>query len=103
MTAEKPAPVGFATLPYFGVNSFKFTNAKGDSTVVRYQMLPEGGAEYLTKEQLAEAGPNYLAEEIRSSVQAGGSGWLMWNPAQTYTVTWSAVPVKAPAVSGSNR
>jgi len=48
-------------------------------------------------------GPPYLAEEIRSSVQAGGSGWLMWNPAQTYTVTWSAVPVKAAAVSGSNR
>jgi hypothetical protein len=38
-------------------------------------------------------GPPYLAAEIRSAVQAGGSGWLMWNPAQTYTVTWSAVPV----------
>jgi hypothetical protein len=63
--------VGFATPPYFGVNSFKFTNAKGDSTVVRYRMLPEGGAEYLTKEQLAEAGPNYLAEEIRKRVGGG--------------------------------
>ena len=71
LTAEKPAPVSFATLPYFGVNSFKFTNAKGDSTVVRYQMLPEGSAEYLTKEQLAEAGPNYLAEEIRKRVGDG--------------------------------
>ena len=57
LTAEKPAPVGFATLPYFGVNSFKFTNAKGDSTFVRYQMQPEGDAQYLTKEQLAAAGP----------------------------------------------
>ncbi len=38
-------------------------------------------------------GPPYLATEIRSSIEAGGSGWLMWNPAQTYTVTWSAVPV----------
>ena len=71
LTAEKPAPVGFATLPYYGVNSFRFTNAKGDSTVVRYQMLPEGGAEYLTKEQLAEAGPNYLADEIRKRVGDG--------------------------------
>jgi hypothetical protein len=42
-------------------------------------------------------GPPYLAAEIRSAVQAGGSGWLMWNPAQTYTVTWSAVPVIAQA------
>ena len=71
LTAEKPAPVSYATLPYFGVNSFKFTNAKGDSTFVRYQMVPEGGAQYLTKEQLAAAGPNYLVDEIRKRV--GGS------------------------------
>jgi catalase len=71
LTSEKPAPVSFATLPYYAVNSFKFTNAKGDSTVVRYQMLPEGDAEYLTKEQLAAAGPNYLAEEIRKRVGDG--------------------------------
>ena len=31
LTAEKPAPVSFATLPYYAVNSFKFTNAKGDT------------------------------------------------------------------------
>ena len=36
--------MSFATLPYFGVNSFKFTNVKGDSTFVRYQMEPEGDA-----------------------------------------------------------
>ena len=71
LTAEKPAPVSYASLPYYAVNSFKFTNAKGDSTLVRYQMLPEGGAENLTKEQLAEAGPNYLAEEIRKRVADG--------------------------------
>jgi catalase len=47
LTSEKPAPVSFGTLPYFGVNSFKFTNAKGDVTYVRYQLQPEGGAQYL--------------------------------------------------------
>jgi catalase len=71
LTAEKPAPVSFASLPYFGVNSFKFTNAKGDSTFVRYQMKPEGDAQYLTKEQLAAAGPNYLVDEIRKRVGDG--------------------------------
>ena len=71
LTAEKPAPVSYASLPYYAVNSFKFTDAKGDSTLVRYQILPEGGVEYLTKERLAEAGPNYLAEEIRKRVADG--------------------------------
>jgi catalase len=71
LTAEKPAPVSYASLPYYGVNTFKFTNAEGDSTFVRYQMEPEGDAQYLTKEQLAAAGPNYLAEEIRKRVADG--------------------------------
>jgi catalase len=71
LTAEKPAPVSFGTLPYFGVNSFKFTNAKGDVTYVRYRLEPEAGAQYLTKDQLAAADPNYLVEEIGKRVGDG--------------------------------
>jgi catalase len=71
LTAEKPAPVSFGTLPYFGVNTFKFTNAKGEDTYVRYRLEPEVGAQYLTKDQLAAAGPNYLMEEIRKRVGEG--------------------------------
>jgi hypothetical protein len=37
-------------------------------------------------------GPPYIASEIRSAEQAGSHGWMMWNPAQTYTVTWQAIP-----------
>jgi catalase len=71
LTAEKPAPVSFGTLPYFGVNTFKFTNAKGDVTYVRFQLQPEAGAQYLTKGQLAAVGPNYLREEIVKRVGEG--------------------------------
>jgi catalase len=71
LTAEKPAPVSFGTLPYFGVNTFKFTNAKGDVTYVRFQLQPEAGAQYLTKGQLAAVGPNYLMEEIVKRVGEG--------------------------------
>ena len=41
-------------------------------------------------------GPPYLAAEVKHATQAGGTGWLMWNPAQTYTVTWSAIPKLQP-------
>ena len=71
LMSEKPAPVSFGTLPYFGVNTFKFTNAKGDVTYVRYQLQPAGGAQYLTKDKLAGAGPNYLIEEIKKRVGDG--------------------------------
>jgi hypothetical protein len=39
-----------------------------------------------------EYGPQYLASEVKHATLAGSTGWLMWNPAQTYTVTWSAIP-----------
>jgi hypothetical protein len=39
-----------------------------------------------------EYGPAYLAEECRSAERNGGLGWLMWNPGQTYTVAWTALP-----------
>lgn len=36
--------------------------------------------------------PGYVVREIRSSDEAGGEGWLMWNPGQDYGATWQAVP-----------
>jgi hypothetical protein len=50
-----------------------------------------------------EYGPQYIATEVRSAIGAGSHGWLMWNPAQTYTVTWQAIPVerKKSAPSGT--
>ena len=60
----KPAPVSFATEAFYGVNAFKFTNAKGETQYGRYRITPMNGAEFLTKEQAAKATPNYLMEEL---------------------------------------
>jgi catalase len=67
----KPPPVSYATLPYFGINSFKFTNAKGEATFGRYQLRPVAGEHFLTEEQLATMGPDYLSAEIRERVRRG--------------------------------
>jgi catalase len=64
----KPPPVSYATLPYFGINTFKFTNAKGVATLARYQLQPLAGAHFLTKEQVSTMGPDYLTDEIRERV-----------------------------------
>jgi len=69
--APNPQPVSFATLSYFGINTFKFTNAGGAVTFGRYQVLPVGGQEVLTKEQLAKMGPDYLVDEIGERVRRG--------------------------------
>ncbi|MEO8004715.1 MAG: catalase family peroxidase [Betaproteobacteria bacterium] len=71
LTTQSPPPVSYATVSYFGVNSFKFTNAKGRVLFGRYRIEPEGGNHYLGKEQAAGAAPNYLSEEIRKRMASG--------------------------------
>jgi len=69
--APKPPPVSYGTLPYFGINAFKFTNAKGSTTHVRYQLEPVAGVHYLSKEQVSTMEPNYLTTEIQERVHRG--------------------------------
>ena len=59
-----PPPQSFATLAYYGVNSFRFTNAQSKSQFGRYQIVPLAGAHFLSKDAVAAAGPNYLEEDI---------------------------------------
>ena len=59
-----PPPVSYATLAYFGVNSFRFINAKGEATIGRYRIEPVAGAHFLDAAQIADAGHDYLIHEI---------------------------------------
>jgi catalase len=71
LTTQKPASVSYATLSYFGVNAFEFTNQEGKTCLIRYQIIPEAGEEFLSKEQLANAAPDYLQKEIVGRVAKG--------------------------------
>jgi catalase len=92
-----PPPVSYATLPYFGVNSFKFTNASGASQFGRYQLIPTAGTQLLAKDSIATADPNYLSQEIRQrlarapveftlQVQLAAAGDQIDNP----SIAWPA-------------
>jgi len=69
VTAPKPVPVSYGTLAYFGINTFKFTNADGVVTFGRYQILPAVGQKFLTTDQASKMGPDYLVEEIARRVR----------------------------------
>ena len=60
----KPAPISFATQAFYGVNAFKFTNAKGESRYGRYRITPINGTQYLSDDQAAKAAPDYLMDEL---------------------------------------
>jgi catalase len=64
-------PASYATITYYGVNSFEFTNSRGESRYVRYQFVPEDGEQLLTPEQVAKSGPDYLSEGIKARVAKG--------------------------------
>ncbi|MET0637520.1 MAG: catalase family peroxidase [Chitinophagaceae bacterium] len=67
LTTQK-LPASYATISYFGVNSFKFTNKAGESHFIRYQFIPEEGEKVLTPDQFSQAGPQYLQTEIRERI-----------------------------------
>ena len=68
LTTQDPPPVSYSTIAYFGVNSFKFINAAGAETFIRYQIIPEAGKHFLSKEEIAKAAPEYLFDELRGRV-----------------------------------
>jgi catalase len=68
LSTPLPIPVSYATIPFFGINAFKFTNAKGETHFVRYQIVPEAGAHYLSDADAAKLGPNFLADDTRKRV-----------------------------------
>jgi catalase len=65
VTSQPPPPESYATIAYFGVNSFKFTTASGRSAFVRYRLVPRAGSHYLTTDAVKTKGPDYLIEELR--------------------------------------
>ena len=71
LTTQPPPPVSFATIGYFGVNSFKFTNAQGQARFGRYRIEAVAGNQFLSPEQVAKAAPGYLDDEIRARVAQG--------------------------------
>ena len=71
VTTPRPAPESFATLAFYGVNAFKFTNAKGVSHYARYQILPVAGEHALAPAEAKKADPNYLMDELPKRLAAG--------------------------------
>ena len=67
----RPAPQSFGTLAFYGVNAFKFTNARGAVRFIRYQILPLAGEAALDAAEVAKAGPNYLMDELPQRINKG--------------------------------
>jgi len=65
------SPASYATATFFGINSFKWTNAAGKSHFVRYRYVPRAGEHYLTPDQLKAQGADYLQQELVTRLAKG--------------------------------
>jgi len=67
----KPIPTSFARESFFSVTAYKFIDAAGAISHVRYRILPDAGNEYLSAEGAAAKGPNFLMEELAERLASG--------------------------------
>jgi catalase len=70
-------PVSYANSAYYGIHTFKFINAKGIETPVRWEFVPEDGEKRLTDAELKTAGPNFLEPTLIERTRRGPARWDM--------------------------
>lgn len=75
VTAPKPFPHSWGTEAYWMLNAFKFINAEGQETFIRYEVQPEAGLEHYSEEDAKGLSANYLTEEITERLKKGPVGF----------------------------
>jgi len=96
-TTPRPAPESFATLAFYGINAFKFTNAAGKSRFGRYEIIPDAGQHALDAAQAAKADPDYLMKELPERLARGPVSFHLYaqladaaDPVNDATLAWPA-------------
>jgi catalase len=97
VTTPRPAPQSFATLAFYGVNAFRFTNAQGKARYGRYQIVPEAGEHALDAATAESAAPDYLVAELPARIAQGPVVFHLYlqlaaagDPLDDPTATWPA-------------
>ncbi len=94
---KTPVAASYAQTPYWGVNAFVFTNAKGEKVHGRWRAEPRAGRVGLTDAQLSELGDDFLTPELTSRFRQGAVTFDLWLQLATTSdnvkdpsVMWSA-------------
>lgn len=97
VSTPRPAPDSFGTLAFYGVNAFKFTNAKGVARYARYQIVPVDGEHALSPSDLAKTTPTYLMDELPARIAKGAVKFRLLaqvakvgDPVNDATISWPA-------------
>jgi catalase len=72
MIGQHPFSSGFGDSPYYALNAFRFVNAQGESTPVRWYVTPDQTFQASTA---AAAGKNYLFDALIAQLHAKPLRW----------------------------
>ncbi len=70
--ASQPLPASYAKVNYWGVHGFGFVNAAGQKQVGKWIFEPVGGTQGLSDDEAKAKGPDFLIDDLRQRVAAGG-------------------------------
>src|SRR5262249_46360972 len=92
---QKPVPASYVQATYHAEHAFRFTAADGMSRFGRYHWLPEAGEAFLSSEEGAKRGPNFLREELATRLGRGAAAFRLTlqlaadgDPTDDPTVLW---------------
>ncbi len=95
--AKNNPPPSYANSAFFSVHTFKFVNAKGKTTLVRWRFVPRDGEMHLSDEELKSAPPDFLEQKLIERVKRGPVHWDMMltigepgDPQDNPTLLWPA-------------
>jgi catalase len=70
--ASQPVPASYAKVNYWGVHAFAFVNAGGTKQFGKWIFEPVGGTQALTDDEAKAKGTDFLIDDLRQRVAAGG-------------------------------
>ncbi len=70
--ASQPVPASFGKVNYWGVHAFGFVDAGGRKQFGKWVFEPVGGTQTLSDEEAKAKGADFLFEDLRQRVAAGG-------------------------------
>ena len=70
--AAQPVPASFGKVNFWGVHAFAFVNAAGNKQYGKWIFEPVGGTQSLSDDEARAKGPDFLFDDLRQRVAAGG-------------------------------
>jgi len=67
----RPVPASYATVNYWGVHAFTFTNADGKKQVIKYKALPVGGEAGISDEEAKTKDADFYRPELKDRLAKG--------------------------------